>query len=537
MSNEKFDSHIRNKLREHVPDYDQQAWQQFQKLLPQPWYMQLLSTHAGWLFGGVASTALVASLIFYNLKTKTLNDKIITLENDTAAAQIDTVFVNQTVYDTVYITETLKEPKYIQGATQKERNDSGVGSKTLQKRNNASPEHTLEKGSIASSFDQNQSTVSTLEEPMAVIQEGKTETSENGNTSKANAKPKSKVNTPSKYKDVLASGESLNKNSLSISEISKSEPSVMVSDRAAPATSGQQTYIQSNKQTESKEAMVSDELSGQTAQSLASEVQTNDQAADIRNELPSEEIPLAIPTSIPETKVSVIDSILKKDTLLPIEVELLDELKKQAKDKKQFKFPVMRVGVESDLIGLRNLATGPTVEVFLGRKFSFNTGLMVAKLRVNNHSMLADYNKDTGKDFKNEFRMYGGFQENDPRPIKDISINTTLLKVPLYFNYYIDTWSRFNFIISAGTKLDISVYQDVKFKSGYLGDENWKRFEAKPTPKVFNNFFYGTGAQYKYKQVVAQMMPYFDFNFRNTGYSNNIGRVGLMGSIKYQIGK
>ena len=519
MSNEKFDSHIRNKLREHVPDYDQQAWQQFQKLLPQPWYVQLFGSQAGWLFGGIASTALLASLIFYNLKTKSLNDKIITLENANQVAQVDTVFVNQTVRDTVYITQIVKEPVFTENASQKMREDYGVGSKTLQKRNVASPES-------PSFISEQERTVTEVTqqsiEPESTSKTPKTENSKGVNSS---------IDFQKEESDFTAEKANTIKQMANERSVDESQKAAMVkentilSEHNGVKDSGQNLTVDTSTDASKDGTMPSSYTSGQSTVEDSKTLQTSEKVKDTNTEMP---------IVIQEPQLSVIDSLMAKDSLLPLEVELLDELKKT---KKSLKMPVLRVGLESDLIGLRNLATGPTAEVFLGRKFSFNTGLLIAKLQTDVHPMLTDYNRHTGKDFRYEFQKYGGFQTNDPRPIRDININTTLLKVPLYFNYYIDTWSRFNFIISAGTKLDVSVYQDVQFKSGIQGDEDWKRFEAKPKPKVFNNFFYGTGVQYKYKQFVGQAMPYFDFNFRNTGYSNNIGRVGFVGSIKYQIGK
>jgi hypothetical protein len=206
----------------------------------------------------------------------------------------------------------------------------------------------------------------------------------------------------------------------------------------------------------------------------------------------------------------------------------------EEKAKKPINWPKMRAGISTDFIGFNSLLTGPAMEVFLMDKLSLNTGVLFSKQIETKHPLETDFNRKTGKRFEEEYRPY--IPKDNPG-IKDISIKTSFITMPVNFNYYINTWSRISFMISAGTKLDLSVYQDVNFSSGMSGDQINRRFEARPKPKVFNNLFYGMGVQYQYRGFVAQLAPYFEFVFRNPDYFSPPRKVGLNGSLKFEFGK
>lgn len=202
------------------------------------------------------------------------------------------------------------------------------------------------------------------------------------------------------------------------------------------------------------------------------------------------------------------------------------------KEKKKINLPKMRVGIGSDYLGLNVLTNGINAEVFITDKLSLNTGLLFSGIVSTKHPLANDFNRKTGKQFQEEFSKYN---PRIPDQIKDINIRTSFIKLPIHLNYYINTWSRFNFIISAGTNLDLSVYQDIDFSSGTLNDQIKSRFEARPKAKVFNSFNYGMGVQYQYGHIVGQLTPYFDFRFREADYFTPKNKFGLSAALKYEF--
>jgi len=221
------------------------------------------------------------------------------------------------------------------------------------------------------------------------------------------------------------------------------------------------------------------------------------------------------------------------DTKVDLEEIIVPERLDPEIPKKKLNLPKMRFGITSDYLGLKVFANGPSAEVFLFDKLSINASALFSNQIETKHRFAFDFNKKTGKQFEKEFER---FVKQKPEQIEDISIKTSFIKLPIYFNYYINTWSRFNFIVSAGTKLDLSVYQDIGYISGPLGQRLKNRFEARPKAKTFNNLFYGMGVQYKYNNFVGQLTPYFDFAFRRPDYFIPSKNFGINASLKFEFG-
>lgn len=207
-------------------------------------------------------------------------------------------------------------------------------------------------------------------------------------------------------------------------------------------------------------------------------------------------------------------------------------IEKEMPQKKKLILPTMRFGVGMDVIGLGILTAGPTTEIFLNNKLSLSLGLFFSGQQVVSHALERDFNKKTGKRFLEE---YGRFLPNSPSRVQNIEISTSFVRMPLGLNYYIPTYKKLGFFVSAGTRLDIGVYQDINFLSGEINDQILRRFEARPRPRVFNNMYYGTGLQYKHRNVVAQIWPYFEYRFRSPEYFAPPRNVGLSGSLKIEF--
>ncbi|MDP5120712.1 MAG: hypothetical protein NWQ46_03900 [Spirosomaceae bacterium] len=207
--------------------------------------------------------------------------------------------------------------------------------------------------------------------------------------------------------------------------------------------------------------------------------------------------------------------------------------------KKKFKFPYVRtrVGLAGDYLGLKVPSVGPTAEFFFGySNLSLSTGLLFSSPQENSFAATRDFNRFTGKQFEELYKDMVRPQQPQ-RKIEDITIQTSFIKVPIAFNYYINTRSNFDFMFTAGTRLDVSVFQDIQFQSSLLSEQTNERFESRPKPKVFSGLFYGMGLQYQKGRFVGQFTPYFDFRFRQSEYLAIPRNFGIKASVKYDLGR
>lgn len=236
--------------------------------------------------------------------------------------------------------------------------------------------------------------------------------------------------------------------------------------------------------------------------------------------------------TLDKEKIEVTDSPPVSDLVIP-------ETKAAETTKSKFQFPYVRtrVGLAGDYIGLRIPSVGPTAEFFFGySSLSLSTGVLFSSPQETKHKLPRDFNQATGKRFeefyKNKFQA-----QQQQRKIEDITIRTSFIKVPVAFNYYINTRSNFDFMFTAGTRLDVSVFQDIQFESNLLANRIKEKFEARPKPKVFSGMFYGMGLQYQKGRFVGQFTPYFDFRFRQNEFVNVPRVFGISASVKYDLGR
>lgn len=477
MSEENFDKKIREKLSKHSPEYEKGAWDSFRKMLPAPWYIRAFRDYGGWLFGGLATTALVLTTIYQSQKTNRLNEEIFTLtEKLDQTSKTDTVFINSTSVDTVLVKETVTQYLPVERIVYIEKETAENSFKAPQQ------------------FDREKKIV--LQNAGSNTSQKQNSVSEESMPSKSVANKESVTLEPqiSRDRNIVKKGQ--NNDPLNVEEATIYDVHMPKSDVSEASAT------ESNSADQLKDVTIAEE-------------QADEAGRD---------------SGVKETiKDSVnFDSLAEEEEIEP---ERTDP-KKEAK--KPINWPKLRAGISSDFIGFNSLLTGPTVEVFLMDKLSLNTGVLFSRQIETKHPLEKDFNRKTGKRFEEEYKRY--IPKDNPG-IKDISIKTSFIKMPVNFNYYINTWSRFSFMISAGTKLDLSVYQDVNFSSGMLGNQISRRFEARPKPKVFNNLFYGMGVQYQYRGFVAQLAPYFEFAFRNPDYFTPPRKVGVSGSLKFEFGK
>lgn len=193
-----------------------------------------------------------------------------------------------------------------------------------------------------------------------------------------------------------------------------------------------------------------------------------------------------------------------------------------------------RVGIGADYFGLKLPAIGPAFEVFLGKNVSIQTGVLFSGQQTTRHGRLTDFNQRTGQDFELKYKRYF---DDKPQRIDDISIATSFIKVPIFIQYYMNTPTNWSFLFQAGTKLDASVYQEVTFVDNALGQNQKRVFEAKPSSTLFSSLTYGMGVQYQKGKFVAQLTPYFDFQFRSPMTQVIPRKFGVSGAIKMDLGR
>jgi hypothetical protein len=478
MSGNSFDKKIKDKLYEHESDYDSGAWEKFKPMLPVPWYTSMFQNYAGWLFGGLATSALLFTFLYQNNKNNLLNGEISTLKQQLASiAKADTVFIEKNIVDTIYLTEYVEKYKYISIPKDQTIKIPDFEKEATESKENLLNEKASEQNLTNRDNEPSQSDLNDTE----IIQNTNIVNDKSNETIVADTQKPSSVDMESTYE---RSTTPLNKNKL-------------VEESANQMANSESKY----------------EFSLPKLATL-------------------EQMP---PTKSPKTQISADSANGIAAKPLVEEKPIKDTPDKQ---KKKINLPKMRLGIGSDYLGLNVLTNGLNAEVFIADKISLSTGVLFSGIRQTEHSMAKDFNNKTGKLFQKEFEKYNPRIKNErPDQIRDINIRTSFIKMPINFNYYINTWSRFNFMISAGTHLDLRVYQDIDYFSGPIGDLIKDRFEAKPSPKVLNSFNYGMGVQYKYGRIVGQVMPYFDFRFRETDYFIPKSRFGLSASLKYEFGK
>ncbi len=490
-----FDKKIREKLVNHIPKYDSGAWNSFQKLLPAPWYMKLFQSSTGWILGGLSTSALLFTLYYNNTKTELLNGEITTLryqiENTSSLNEQSSVL---TQIDTVFITRELEELRPVEALTNLAYMAGIKDAKSVANKDIAYLQNelaSLRKEALQNTLETELKETNTLpSSELARFENTQIESISEGSFDESRA--------------IITTSSSDNKEVLSNEKFAQTEP------HKALESSDNRTVLDTKSNDASKATI------------LVSDPNTNSQANEAKLIQGSEN---------PKEALVIVEDIVEVPELKAPEEEPVRT--DPEKPKKKLKLPLMRFGVNTDYLGLKVLATGPTLEVFLGDKLSFNASALFSNQIITRHPFTRDFNNQTGKQFEQVFKR---FVNQRPEIIQDISIKTSFVKLPLYFNYYINTWSRLNFIISGGTKLDLSVYQDIDYFSGPVNQRLKSRFEARPKAKVFNNLYYGMGAQYKYKNFVGQLTPYFDFAFRKPDYFTPSRSFGINAALKFEFG-
>jgi hypothetical protein len=186
-----------------------------------------------------------------------------------------------------------------------------------------------------------------------------------------------------------------------------------------------------------------------------------------------------------------------------------------------------RIGIES-MISASSKGFGPSIEIFPTENFGVSVGVQASTLRAENHKALRDYNSATGKLFLVEYRSY--LPSRFDR-ISDISIQTSVISLPLNLKYYLPLKNNLSLIVQSGTSLDISAYQQVNFESYLNQSKRRNTFEIDVKPHFFNDLMFGAGVQYRRSRILAQLSPYYVYDFRSIENTESGSNFGVKASV------
>ncbi len=444
MSENNFDDNIRKKLESIQPEYDSSAWEKLRKSLPLPWYSSFLREFGGWIYGGLASAALIYTYNYNQTIKKEnllLNDKISTIQTlKSANSENDTIYISNKEIDTIYLTKVIREKVF-------------VGSENEPLLAKASKEEIFSNSSI-----------------------------------KANSE-----------KQEIVSNTVLKESGIKNLDASENQNKIL-----------EKVVLNNPQPNENKEGAikVTSESNSKTVKEEKTEVE-NKEVKEVEKE-----------------------TLKIADLVIPEKEMPKDEIPEQ---KFKLKNINARFGIATDYTGNRASSVGPAIEIFMGEKISFNTGLFVTGKKEVEFKQPKDFNSLTGKQFEDRYIKYIGLK---PQKIENIEITTSIVKLPLFINYYIPVKNNLAFLLTSGTKLDLSVVETVKYKAERVGGETFiNKFESQHNPRVFNSLYYGMGIQYNYKRLFGQFSPYFEFPFGQSSFLVPPRRFGINGSLKFSLKK
>ncbi len=236
-----------------------------------------------------------------------------------------------------------------------------------------------------------------------------------------------------------------------------------------------------------------------------------------------------VPKPANDNAIPFLDELAVAETRKPVEE------KKGSKLTDFMKNLNPRFGVTGDYMGLKANSMGPIIEFLLGGRFSISTGLLITGKNDLKFGLPRDFNMGTGKKFEDRYKEFFG---EKPLKIEDIKIETQSVKMPLYFNYYVPFKYNLDFVLTTGTKLNLSTVENVSYMgSNNFGNNYIERFENQYKSRVFNNLLYGMGIQYHKSRFAGQVIPYFEFPFSQGNALSPPKKFGINASLRFSLKK
>lgn len=560
MSNEQFDNRIRQKLESVKPSLDPNAWKRFRVHLPQPWYLKLLHQYSAWIYGGLITAGLVGSLVVLyrnNQQIKSLHDEIATLKQQV-------------------VQKPQAEPS-AQGESQP-RTEAPVRSTDAEPLGKASPQPDPAAEPTSDQLPDSPTAASPAASPVEAESTTPSKRGPEGSAPRVSRAPSNSPSTPSattsprpsaqasslpvvKEAPVIEVRRAVETKPNTTNTINNSNEKAEGASPLAGTSSRRPTTVKGQKNNRPKQnqtsnlATRSERVRSPKTNTIPSKTPYESSELAPRStkaEPPRQLEPQSVDTSTQPASLPPVEQAApapSKDTLSTVVVpkdtisQQAEALKPQTpeaspevKIKRQaFKLPSvrLRVGVESWWAS-PNPAFGPTVDLFLGSQLSIGTGLLVSRPMTVEHREPRDFNKATGKDFKEFYR--NKIPPNDR--IEKIQVQTSVIKLPIQLKFYLPVKATgWSVLASAGTLLDLSVQERVRFESYFQGVEQYNAFDRKVSPQGFHSMNFGVGAEYRWKRVVAQVAPYVDFCFRTCEYRPSSTQLGFRTSLLLSVGK
>ncbi|PIQ20209.1 MAG: hypothetical protein COW65_16365 [Cytophagales bacterium CG18_big_fil_WC_8_21_14_2_50_42_9] len=484
MPDERFNNLIKKKLESVQPPYKEEAWKNFNKLLPAPWYVNVFHQYRNWIYGGIGGVVVTVISILYfqqNQENQQLHETIATLKKE--------------------VTEQYNKQKPA-----------------------ADKESVIIADSIRKNAETNQIQTPTAGTVFHVNKETANPVKNSNNQDIEQEKQNQSLKIPTPEKNISAT-------TVNRSAENKRKASSFGRDEAGKQKpSGNIASINRNK-------TVSDNVDLNQVDSVLTD--NNSRNKTLPDLTKTERANSVIKTDSAKQKQSQNLALARQDTtsagnnMTPdsASVNNSKELPK-AERKLQFSGLQARVGVNLNLGGLNKLAFGPNIELLIGQHWSIGAGLNISRPEEERHHDTHAFNLAKGKRFED---MYHVWLRPDDK-IEEIDLKTTVLQLPLSVNYYLPIKGKFSLLFTGGTTLDLTVNQQVNFERTPPGGgaERYK-FNADPHTYTINNVLYGMGIQYQNKRVVGQITPYYIYQFVNPEYYNPASKIGVNASLKFNL--
>lgn len=552
MSNEQFDNRIRQKLESVRPNLDPNAWKRFRGLLPQPWYLKLWNQYGAWLYGGLITAGLLGSLtVLYrnNQQIKTLHDEITTLKHQVVQIPqrpaVPAVSAKAPLPTDEPLTPTLLVPARTQPVSTVAPVPRVLSAPVGEGLVAAIP-------SVSPKESEVRSTVLPLSEPGTNMNEPALMIKKDKDTSTRSAAPVLPSVEPAKIPEspaivplnevTLLTGQPLVAAAKATKTTPKRKSAKNKTELSTPAEAQKQIVpnqvsARSAKRSAQNHQSANTQSVIDTPRKVRLTPQKDGQKGEPMLEVPAPAGSVGIRADT-LTQRSVSEATQSQDTTT-VATPPNTHQGASTPPESNIKLPSVSQSVVRLRLGAEALWSkptplfGPAIELFLGKQLSFSTGVLVARPLEVMHREPRDFNRSTGKDFKEFYR--NKVPPNDR--IEEIQVRTSMVKLPLNFKYYVPLKHNVALVVSAGTILDLSVRQRVRFESFFQGIEQTNSFEQKVPPRNFHNFTLGLGVEYRWKSVVGQVSPYFDFCFSECDYQPKSNLLGLRTSLWLNLSK
>lgn len=224
------------------------------------------------------------------------------------------------------------------------------------------------------------------------------------------------------------------------------------------------------------------------------------------------------------------DSIAKSNIEKPAASSVLP-----TSGKKTFHWPKFdtRFGISSAVSLAGDVNLGPVVEFMLKPNLGFSLGLAINRYPNIEYASDKQFNLFTGQNFVD---LYRSKIPEKYDALTEININTSILELPIYLNYYVPLKRKLDLKFTFGTHIDLKLYQNIRFETYNNGEETYTEFNTLASENSWHNMILGIGLQYKLKNVAVQLSPTYLYNYREVDYIKSGGAFRINGGVLLNIG-